>query len=437
MTSSNDTSKADTPARTANLIDHMAKMTQTDGAPPKNPMRTLWFVALIIFIDMMGIGLIIPVMPSLITALGQVSLARAAEIGGWLLMIYATMQFIFAPIVGGLSDRFGRRPVLLLTIFALGLDYALMAAAPSLIWLFAGRAISGVMGASWAAANSCIADISSRETRGRNFGIMGAAGGAGFVIGPAIGGMLGEFGDRLPFMVACGACILTAIFGFWMLRETLPLNRRRAFSLGRANPVGSLIQMAKMPAVLGFIVAIFFMQLALQSEMTIWAFYGELKFGWGPREVGYSLALFGILFGLVQGVLTGPAIARFGERRMAMASLLFGIPAYALFAYAPSGIYMVAGIVAGAATGFAFPALQSLMSARVEDDAQGELQGAIASAVSMTSIIGPPVMAGTFSAFADREGLYFPGAPFVLSILLISISVIIFAWTARRYLNQP
>ena len=409
------------------------------GTPPpsQSAMRTVWFVAVIIFIDMMGIGLIMPVMPSLITGLGGVDLARAAEIGGWLLMIYAVMQFVFAPVVGGLSDRYGRRPVLLVTLMVLGLDYALMAVAPTLIWLFIGRAISGVMGASWAAANSCIADVSSRETRGRNFGLMGAAGGAGFIVGPAIGGILGEYGERIPFIVACVACLGTALIGIWSLRETLPVQRQRSFSIKRANPMGSLIQMAKMPMVMGFIITIFFLQLAVQSEMTIWAFYGELKLGWGPREVGYSIALFGLLFALVQGGLTGPAIARWGEIRTAIISVVFGIPAYLLFAFAPNGAWMIAGVIVGALTGFAFPAMQSLMSERVDDDAQGELQGAIASAISLTSIIGPPVMAGMFATFADREGFYFPGAPFLLSVLLIVMATAACAWTAWRHIRAP
>jgi MFS transporter, DHA1 family, tetracycline resistance protein len=227
---------------------------------------SLGLIALIVFIDMAGIGLILPVMPSLIMGLATVSIDRAAEIGGWLLFAYAVMQFLFAPIIGGLSDRFGRRPVLLITLAVLGIDYLVMAWAPNLSWLFIGRIISGVMGATWAAANSCIADSVKPEDRGKAFGLMGGAGASGFVLGPAIGGVLGQYGDRLPFISAAILTLSAAAIGYFILNETLPSEKRRTFEWARANPLGSVFQMAKTPLVLGCLITIFFMQLSAITE---------------------------------------------------------------------------------------------------------------------------------------------------------------------------
>ena len=402
------------------------------GHTSSDPTSTLIFVAMIVFIDMMGIGLIVPVIPGLLKELTGQGLDRTAEIGGWLLFAYALMQFLFAPIIGGLSDRFGRRPVLLFTLFALGIDYLIMAMAPDLFWLFVGRIISGIMGASWAAANSCIADVASPQHRGRFFGIMGAAGGSGFVIGPAIGGIVGEYGVRLPFYGAAALGITGAIIGFFILKETLPRDRRRAFTLARANPLGTLLQMSRNPIVIGFIAVVFFMQLAGQSQMSVWSYHTQLVFGWSERHIGYSVAFFGIIIAFVQGVLTGPVIARIGPARTALLGFALSFPAFYLFAFAQSSWMMIVGIVFGGLGGLTFPALQQMMSARTAEDAQGELQGAIASAMSITSVIGPLIMTATFGAYADKEGLYFPGAPYLLAAALSLCGIGIAIWTIRR-----
>jgi MFS transporter, DHA1 family, tetracycline resistance protein len=393
----------------------------------------LYLIAFIVFIDMAGIGLIIPVMPRLIMELSGAGIDRAAEIGGWLLFAYAIMQFIFSPIIGGLSDRYGRRPILLVTLAALGIDYILMAWAPTLTWLFVGRIISGVMGATWAAANSCIADTVEPDKRGAVYGILGGAGAAGFVLGPVLGGVFGLLGDRVPFLVASVLSLAAAGYGWFALKETLPDEKRREFEISRANPFGTMAQMAKTPLVLGCLITIFFMQLAAQSNFAVWSYYGTMQFGWGPFTIGATVALFGILLATVQGLLVGKSIARFGAVRTASWSLVFAIPSYLVIALAESTQVMVLGLVIGAVAGLTFPAMQSLMTVPISEDAQGELQGAIASVVSLTSILGPPVMTGVFGAYSDNVGIFFPGAPYILATGLMVVAVVTLWFTLRRY----
>lgn len=395
--------------------------------------RNLIVLASIVFIDMAGIGLIVPVMPSLIQTLTGEGIDRAATWGGWLLFTYAAMQFLFAPVVGGLSDRFGRRPVLLGTLALLGVDYALMAAAPNITWLFVGRLVSGIMGASYAAANSCIADSIPPDRRGAAFGMLGGAGAAGFVLGPAIGGLIGQFGDRLPFVAAAVLCTLGVLFGLANLHETLDPARRRRFDPFRSNPFGTLARMARIPLVIGCLAAIFLMQLASQSQLSVWAYYGTAKFGWTPAITGMTVALFGSLLVLTQGVLSGRMIARFGPVRTATVSLAFAVPSFLILAFAPSTPVVILGMIIGCVPGMCFPAMQQLMSPRISENAQGELQGAIASVISLTAIIGPPVMTGVFAAYADDSGLLFPGAPFILAAALMAGAVTVLTITLARH----
>ncbi len=373
-------------------------------------------------------------MPTLLESLTGESLDRTAEIGGWLLFAYAVMQFLFAPIMGGLSDRYGRRPILLFTLFMLGIDYIIMALAPDLWWLFVGRILSGVMGASWSAANSCVADVASPEERGKYFGILGGAGASGFVIGPAAGGLIGSYGDRLPFVAAAVLCIAGSILGYFILRETLPQDKRRRFTLSRANPFGTVLQMAKTPVVLSFLGVIFLMQLASQSTFSVWAYYNVLKFDWSLVEIGLSVALYGLLLAIVQGALTGKSIARFGPKATCILGFVFAIPAYGLFAFAPGSWAMILGVVLGSFAGLTFPAMQQLMSERISDDAQGELQGAIASMISLTSIVGPIVMTKLFGFYADDSGVFFPGAPFLLSVFILVLAFAALRWNLARTL---
>ncbi|AWW74644.1 tetracycline resistance MFS efflux pump [Erythrobacter sp. KY5] len=411
-------------------------MSQQSAQPPANT-TTLFFVALIVFVDMVGIGLIVPVLPGLLEEVTGETLDRTAQIGGWLLFAYAVMQFTFAPIIGGLSDRFGRRPVLLFTLFMLGVDYAIMAWAPTLFWLFVGRILSGIMGASWAAANSAIADVARPEERGKFFGIMGAAGAAGFVIGPGIGGLLGSIDVRLPFIAASMLAIGGAIAGYWLLKETLPPDRRRGFSITRANPLGTLIQMARHPVVFGFLTVIFFMQMAAQSHQSVWAYHTDLVFGWSTLQIGLSVALYGVMVAITQGALTGKVIARIGAARTVLIGFIISLPANLMFAFAPAGYFMVIGIVIGSLGAIAFPAIQQMMSERIADDAQGELQGAVASTMSITSIIGPLIMTRAFGTFADAQGVYFPGAPYLLAALFGATALCIAAWNISRIKATP
>ena len=398
--------------------------------------RVMGLIAAIVFLDMAGVGLIIPVLPGLIESLTGANLQESALIGGALLLVYSLMLFLCAPIIGGLSDRFGRRPVLLVTLLAMGADYLLMAWAPSLFWLFVGRAISGVMGATWAAANSTVADLFPPEERAAKFGLLGGVGAAGFVLGPAIGGVLGEFGLRLPFLAAAVFAFGGAFVGWFLLVEPMAKERRRVFDWRRANPLGTLLQMRQFPLVIGIIGTIFLYQLASQATMTVWAFSLIERFGWSTLAIGLSVGLYGLLLAVVQGGLTGPAIQRWGPVRTANAGAVAAVLAFLILGFASNGAVLYTGIVVGAFGGLAFPAFQGMMSAKVDADAQGELQGAIASTISIAALAGPLIMPPIFAVFSDDAGLYLPGAPFLLAALLSLGGGLLFVRTVKHYWSQ-
>lgn len=402
---------------------------------PKRPPILL--LAFIVFIDLCGIGLIIPVVPSLVVRLTHVSLDQAAGLGSILLLAYAAAQFACAPLIGGLSDRYGRRPVLIWVLIALGFDYVVMAFAPSFAWLLLGRIISGVMGASFAPANSCIADSVPAAERGRAFGILGAGGAAGFVAGPAMGGFLVELDPRAPFLVAAALAFVAAIATTLVLAETLPPDRRRPFSLARANPFGSLLRFRVSPVVRGFLLTIFTVQVAAQVSVAVWPYYTTLRLGWSPAMIGASVAMFGVSIALAQGVLAGWSFARIGEARTGIAVLLIGVVDYALIALAGTTAQLFVLISLGALTYIAWPAMQAMMSHATPEDAQGELQGAITSIMALGSIVGPPVMSGVFLAFSDRQGVYFPGAPYLLAALMLGAAAVQFNAAARLAARAP
>lgn len=400
--------------------------------------RAVIFIFITLLIDTIGFGLILPVMPALIMQLTGEHLDAAARYGGWLGFVFAAVQFFCAPLLGNLSDRFGRRPVLLFSLFALGLDYIVMGFAPRLEWLFVGRFIAGIAGASFGPAYAYIADISPPEKRAQNFGLVGAAFGLGFIAGPAIGGLLGSFGARTPFFVAAAFSLLNLTFGYFVLPESLPLALRRPFDWSRANPLGTLRQLRKYPAVITLAGAAFLWQLGHQVLPSIWAFYTMEKFHWSVTAVGVSLAAAGIVMAISQGVLTGVLIPRLGgERRAAMIGLTAGAIVYCWYALASTGWMMYLGILGWALAGLAWPSLNALMSQQIPATAQGELQGGLASVSSLSSIIGPPLMTQLFGHFASAGApLRFPGAPFIAAALLSVCSVVIIARRTSAATNR-
>ncbi len=387
------------------------------------------------FLDAMSVGLVLPVMPGLIIALSDLPVSRAAEFGGYLLFVFATMQFVFAPVLGALSDRFGRRPVLLLAVLGFSLDYFVMALAPSLAWLFLARLLSGLFGATYAAANAAIVDITPPDQRARNFGFAGASVGVGLIFGPAIGGLLGEYSIRLPFIAAGVVTMAVCALGYFVMPETLAPEKRRAFSWARANPLGSIISVARSPIALAVLAALFCVQLASQSYNSIWAFFTIEVAGWTPRAIGLSVALYGFLMAIVQGVLTGPVVARVGEIPAVYFSLAVGVIVYVGLALADSAGMIYLWVIAGSLSGFAFPALQSLLSKHVAEDAQGELQGVVAASYSLTAIVGPVAMTQVFGAFTGTAARYFPGAPFILASGFIVVSLAVFSRGVRLIAN--
>lgn len=391
------------------------------------------FIFIAVLVDSIGFGIILPVLPSLIMALAHVNVARAAEYGGWLAFVYAVMQFFCAPVLGNLSDRFGRRPVLLFALLALGIDYLIMGSAPVISWLFVGRLVAGMAGASFTPAYAYIADITPPEKRAQSFGLMGAAFGIGFILGPAIGGMLGSFGPRAPFFTAGAIALANTVFGYFALPESLPLESRRPFEWRRANPLGTLTQIRKYPVVLWLLGAVFLWQLGHQVLPSIWAFYTMSKFQWTSAQIGYSLAFVGVVMAFAQGVLTRWLIPRLGgERPAAAVGMGFAVFAYVGYAFATHGWMMY--VVSATSMFFAmtYPSLNALMSHQIPRNAQGELQGAVASVYSLSAILGPPLMTQVFGLFSGPSApVYFPGASFLVAALLTVSSAALFGRAMR------
>jgi MFS transporter, DHA1 family, tetracycline resistance protein len=390
------------------------------------------FVAITVLIDTIGFGLILPVMPTLLMELTGESVSRVAIYGGWLAFVYAVMQFLFAPILGNLSDRFGRRPVLLIAIAALGIDYLILGFAPNLGWLFLGRAIAGIAGASFTPAYAYVADITPPERRAQNFGIVSGAFGVGFIVGPALGGLLGGLGPRAPFFAAAGLSLANLAYGYFVLAESLPAERRRAFAWRRANPLGTLLQMRKQPVVLGLLGALFVWMVAHQVMPATWTFYTKFRFGWPEATIGASLALAGLVMATSQATLLRFLVPRLGERRTALMGIAIAAVGYLGYATATASWMMFAWLATWFFGAIVMPSTNALMSHRVAADAQGELQGAIASLYSLSSIVGPPLMAQLFGRFsAPGAPIYLPGAAFILAAVLALASLVIY-WVATR-----
>lgn len=391
-----------------------------------NKKAAVGFIFITILIDVIGLGLIIPVVPKLIEELlHNSSTSLAAQYGGWLTFSYAIMQFTVSPILGNLSDQYGRRPILLFSLFGFGLDYLFVAFAPSIAWLFVGRIIAGITGASITTASAYMADISTPENRAQNFGMIGAAFGLGFIIGPLLGGLLGEHGSRLPFFVAAGLALANWLYGYFVLPESLPKHLRRKFEWKRANPLGSLLQLRKYPSVAGLIGSLILIYLAAHSVQSNWSFVNIEKFKWTPKLIGISLGIVGFLIALVQGLLIRVINPRLGNEKSVYVGLSLYTLGLLLFTFATQTWMMFAFLVPYCLGGIAGPALQSIISGNVPPNEQGELQGALTSLMSLTSVLGPIMMTGTFAYFTGPTApFYFPGASFLLGAVLMLFSLI-------------
>ncbi|MEL6360647.1 MAG: TCR/Tet family MFS transporter [Pseudomonadota bacterium] len=421
--------------------DQMAEGLQSGGtrkqAPGKNALA---FIFITVMLNMIGFGVIIPVMPQLLQEITGQGVAEAARWGGILSATYALMQFIFSPIMGGLSDQFGRRPVILFSLLIYSLDFLLLALAPTVAILLLARMIAGAFAATFTTANAYIADISPPEKRAANFGLVGAAFGLGFIIGPAIGGYLGEqYGARAPFFFVAGLGMVNFIYGAIFLPETLAPENRRRFDIRRANAFGNFKQFAQYPIILPIALAMLIFQIGHWTFPSVWAYYAEAKFSWSPGEIAASLVMVGLAAAIVQGGLSRVIVPRFGERATAVAAIALAVIIYPLYGFINDGRLVYAVIPIGALVGLGMPALQGIMSRTIPANAQGELSGAVASISGLAMIVGPFLTTQIFSAFTDPGSpvsigswvvlergapFFFPGAPFVFSGILSAIALI-------------
>jgi DHA1 family tetracycline resistance protein-like MFS transporter len=397
------------------------------------PRRALGFLLVTIFLDSAGIGIIIPVLPGLVMDLTGGGLSTAAAWGGWLMFVFSALQFMSAPILGSLSDAFGRRPVLLGSLAAYSADYILMGLAPTLAWLFVGRALSGVFSATYPAASAYVADITAPEERAKRFGFMGAAWGMGFVVGPAVGGLIGDLDPRLPFFVAAGLAAINVVYGWFVLPESLAPENRRPFRLKGSHPIAAFRAMGKYPLVPGLLGALFLYHIAHDANPATWTYVTMAKFDWTPRDVGLSMTFVGICATVVQGLVIGPAVRTFGERRaMTIGFLLFAV-SFMGYAFATAGWQMYFWIVPFSFGTIASVAANALMSKQVPANAQGELQGAVSSLRSVTACIAPPILTGLFSFFTSPAApVQFPGVSFFAAGVLTLVALVLVRMVLRR-----
>ncbi len=396
--------------------------------------KALTFIFITVLLSMIGLGIIIPVMPDMIMTLTGTDVSEAARLGGYLVAAFALTQFLASPILGALSDRFGRRPVILVSLFSYAVDFAIMAMAPTYAWLFVARMISGACAATFATANAFIADVSTPEKRAANFGLEASAYGLGFIIGPLLGGFAGEFGTRWPFIIACVLTLANFTFGYFVLPESLKPENRRKFEWSRANPLGGVLSMARYPIVIGVLFAYFLMQFAHNSLPAVWAYFTNAKFGWTAFETGLSLGYVGLTAAFVQGYLTRKVVPRIGETKaviIGIAALVTSLLGYAFFV--PTGAYVYFWVTVGALGGFMMPGMQGIMSRATPANEQGELQGAIASIMSLTLVISPFAMTQVFARYtAEGRDFTFPGAPWLLAALVLAAALIPFSLTMRK-----
>ena len=393
---------------------------------PGKKEAAIGFIFITILIDVIGFGIIIPVFPKLISEMIHGSISDASRYGGWLMFAYAITQFVCAPILGNLSDQYGRRPIILGSLFGFAIDYLFLALAPSIGWLFIGRVLAGVTGSSFTTASAYIADISTPEKRAQNFGMVGAAFGLGFIIGPVLGGLLGQYGSRIPFFAAATLALVNGLYGYFILPESLTKENRRAFSWKRANPIGSLIQLKRYPVIMGLIGSLVCIYIAGHAAQSTWTFFTMEKFHWDEKMVGYSLGMVGLCVAIVQGGLIRFINPKLGQKRSIYWGLTLYIIGFILFAYATQSWMMFAILIPYCLGGIAGPSLQGIISNQVPANEQGELQGALTSLISLTLIVGPLLMTNLFAYFTSKYApIYFPGAPFLAGAILTIVSLIL------------
>ena len=398
------------------------------------------FILVTLFIDILGIGIIVPILPDLVKELlGRDDAPQAAVYYGVIISTYATMQFLCAPVLGALSDRYGRRPVILVSLFGLGTDYLIQGWAPSIGWLFVGRIIAGIMGASITTANAYIADVSTPQTRARNYGYVGAAFGLGFIFGPVLGGLLGGISLRLPFFVSAGLALVNWLYGFFVLPESLALEHRSTVFWRKMNPLASLRRLGVYPLVAGLAVAFLFASMAQRGLENVWVLHTGFRYGWDTLTNGLTLGLVGVMAVLVQGLLIKPIVARIGERRTITLGLTASMLAFLAYGLASQGWMVPIIIVFGALAGVALPAIQGLVAGKVLPSEQGKIQGAFTSLTSLTAIFSPLIFtAGLFSFFTSAAApIILPGAPFFLGSLLFLVSLVLLVRLFRRLPATP
>lgn len=407
----------------------------------RNRKGSLAFIFITILVDVIGLGVIIPVIPDLIKELGGETIktsdtyGEAGGIGTLLMISFAGMQFIFAPILGELSDRFGRRPILLISLLGLGIDYIFHAFAPTLVWLFVGRFIAGICGASFSVASAYIADISTPENKAKNFGMIGVAFGVGFIIGPVLGGVFGEhFGLRAPFYIAAGLSLLNFLYGFFILPESLSKENRRPVEPRKMIPGSSLKNLGKFKALGGLVLAFFLAQIAGQALPSTWNFFTLESYGWDKDMVGYSLGAVGILVAIVQGGLVGPSVKKFGQKKVIIGGFILWTIGMFLFSVAVYDWMLFIFLIPYSLGGVGSPTIQGLISNQVPANEQGNLQGTLTSLVGLSSIIGPSIAGGLFYVFTvyRDELFYFPGAPYAMSALLLVAGTLLARASLRK-----
>lgn len=397
---------------------------------------SLIFIFVTILVDVIGIGIIIPVIPTLIEDMTGQPLNEAAGIGGLLMLSFAAMQFLFSPLLGELSDRFGRRPILLIALAGLGVDYYFHAVAWSIEWLFVGRILAGICGASFTVASAYIADISTKENKAKNFGLVGAAFGVGFVIGPAIGGFCAQWGTAVPFYVAAVFTLINFFFGLFILPESLPKEKRRKIKWSKVIPGVSLLHLNKYGNLLGLLAAFVLVNMAGQVMPTTWSFFAMEMYGWGELGVGISLMVVGLMVGIVQGGLIGWTTKKYGNRKTIMFGFLAWTTGMFVFAVAFNEIYLYLGLIPYALGGVAGPTIQGVISNNVPDDEQGNLQGVFTSMVSLTTILGTLMYPFIFYVYAAEDApVYFPGAAFFVGGFFLVVASIVAYFALRKVKN--